>query len=414
MLLQGKSAVIYGGSGAIGSAVARAFAREGARVFLAARTQAKLDAVVREIGAAGGLAEAAQVDAFDPEAVEAHAQAVAAKAGGIDIALDAVSVMEDQSTPISGRSLEAFMDPIERSLRTLFNTSKAVAPHMGKRRPGVILTLTLPLTRVRIGLPAANWFPPQSESGRGLAALRAMGVSGVLQPVRIVIQLPEGESALSARRLSGLKALSDSLRRDPRVREVRGVATVQPGMSRLQLALFYDDPAAARRRAPAFFDAYLSADTRTTLVDAVPADTVSLTGTTSPSGQCRPKGSGGAGVGGEERLDGQFGQRDVDGGPEGGHRGEEGEVAGNQERHVAGGTQGVDSGEQLGEVEVEGDEDRLADEVGGEGLFEGGRGKNGVRSRQQLRPPEGEQVRIPRPGADEVHLAHARAFRFAA
>jgi len=138
--------------------------------------------------------------------------------------------------------------------------------------------LTLPLTQIRIGLPARNWFPPESESGRGLAALRDMGASGVIMPIRIVVQMPEGESVLAARRLPGLKALSDSLRKDPRVREVRGVATLRPGMSTLQLAMFYSDAEAVRDRYPEFFNAYLSADRRTTLIDVIAADTVSLTG----------------------------------------------------------------------------------------------------------------------------------------
>ena len=138
--------------------------------------------------------------------------------------------------------------------------------------------LTLPLTQIRIGLPARNWFPPQSESGRGLAALRDMGASGVIHPIRIVVQLPEGESVLAGRRLPGLKALSDSMKKDPRVREVRGVATLRPGMSTLQLAMFYSEPEAVRDRYPEFFNAYLSADRRTTLIDVIAADTVSLTG----------------------------------------------------------------------------------------------------------------------------------------
>jgi NADP-dependent 3-hydroxy acid dehydrogenase YdfG len=65
MLLRDKNAVIYGGGGAIGGAVARAFAREGAKVFLAGRTLAKLDAMAREISAAGGRAETAELDALD-------------------------------------------------------------------------------------------------------------------------------------------------------------------------------------------------------------------------------------------------------------------------------------------------------------------------------------------------------------
>ncbi|MFE9809340.1 SDR family NAD(P)-dependent oxidoreductase [Streptomyces sp. NPDC005548] len=74
------------------------FAREGARVFIAGRTQGKLDVVARDIGASGGRVEAAQVDVLDEQAVEKHAEAVAATAGGIDIALNAVSVMHDQGT----------------------------------------------------------------------------------------------------------------------------------------------------------------------------------------------------------------------------------------------------------------------------------------------------------------------------
>ena len=65
MLLEGKNAVIYGGGGAIGGAVARAFAGEGGRVFLAGRTRSKLEEVAAAIRSAGGAAEAAEVDALD-------------------------------------------------------------------------------------------------------------------------------------------------------------------------------------------------------------------------------------------------------------------------------------------------------------------------------------------------------------
>ena len=141
-----------------------------------------------------------------------------------------------------------------------------------------VAILTFPLTQIRIGLPARNWFPPDAESGQGLAALRDMGASGVIQPLRVVVQLPAGESALSGRRLPGLKALSDSIAKDPRVREVRGVATLRPGMSTLQLAIFYGEPDAVRERYPEFFNAYLSHDERTTLMDVIAVDSVSLTG----------------------------------------------------------------------------------------------------------------------------------------
>jgi 3-oxoacyl-[acyl-carrier protein] reductase len=70
VLLEGKNAVIYGAGGSIGGAVARAFAREGARVFLAGRTLESLEEVAGQIRSAGGVAETAQVDALDERAVD--------------------------------------------------------------------------------------------------------------------------------------------------------------------------------------------------------------------------------------------------------------------------------------------------------------------------------------------------------
>lgn len=172
--------------------------------------------------------------------------------------------------------------------------------------------LTLPLTQIKIGLPARNWFPPDAESGQGLAALREMGASGVIQPLRVVVQLPSGESALSGRRLPGLKALSDSIRKDPRVREVRGVATLRPGMSTLQLAIFYGDAEAVRQRYPEFFNAYLSADRRTTLMDVIAVDTVSLTGMMDLTRHVRRTIAKGTRLGGAEILVGGFAASSLD------------------------------------------------------------------------------------------------------
>nr|WP_295926536.1 SDR family oxidoreductase [uncultured Dyadobacter sp.] len=148
MLLRNKNAVIYGGGGAIGGAVARVFAREGAKVFICGRTQARLDVVAADIIAAGGAVETALLDAFDQRAVQAHADEIAAKAGGIDIVFNAVSVMHDQGTMLRDLALEDFMLPVDGFLRTLFITSKAVIRHMGGKRPGVILTISTPGARM--------------------------------------------------------------------------------------------------------------------------------------------------------------------------------------------------------------------------------------------------------------------------
>ncbi len=141
----------------------------------------------------------------------------------------------------------------------------------------VIALLTAPVLWIKIGLPARHWWPPQTEAGEGLDALSRMGVAGFVQPIRVLVEVPEGQSAVAAASLRGLRTLSDSLRADPRVREVRSLVDVEQGSSLLALSVLYSDLDEARRRYPSFVDAYLSSDRRLTLLDVILADTTSLT-----------------------------------------------------------------------------------------------------------------------------------------
>jgi NAD(P)-dependent dehydrogenase (short-subunit alcohol dehydrogenase family) len=142
VLLENKNAVVYGAAGSIGGAVARAFAAEGARVFLAGRTLATLDAVAADIRAQGGVAETAQVDAMDKAAVDAHADHVAKTAGSIDVSFNAVSVRVVQDIPLTEISLDDFMAPVTGICRTNFLTAAAAARHMTAHGSGVIVILT--------------------------------------------------------------------------------------------------------------------------------------------------------------------------------------------------------------------------------------------------------------------------------
>jgi 3-oxoacyl-[acyl-carrier protein] reductase len=141
MLLENKNAIVYGGSGSVGSAVARAFAREGARVFLAGRTLGTLDEVAQEISASGGAAETAQVDALDKKAVEDHADEVAEKAGSIDISFNAIFNDDVQGKPLAEMPFDDFARPITKAMRNQFLTARAVARHMVEQGSGVILTI---------------------------------------------------------------------------------------------------------------------------------------------------------------------------------------------------------------------------------------------------------------------------------
>ncbi|GAA2209458.1 SDR family oxidoreductase [Nonomuraea monospora] len=125
MLLDNKIAVVYGAGGSIGGAAARAFAREGARVFLAGRTRDKLDALAATLPGA----EAAQVDALDEAAVDAFTGSVAERAGRIDVSFNAIGI-QDVQRPLGKISAAEFLRPIEVATRTQFLTARAAVRHM--------------------------------------------------------------------------------------------------------------------------------------------------------------------------------------------------------------------------------------------------------------------------------------------
>ena len=129
MLLEGKNAVVYG-AGATGGAVARAFAREGARVFLTGRDQAAVDAVGKDISGAGGLVETAQVDALDDAMVQRHLDAVVETAGSIDISYNAIGIPQQgmQGIPLTDLAIDSFMLPITTYTRAHFVTARRDPP----------------------------------------------------------------------------------------------------------------------------------------------------------------------------------------------------------------------------------------------------------------------------------------------
>jgi 7-alpha-hydroxysteroid dehydrogenase len=142
MLLRDKIAIVYGGSGAVGGAVARAFAREGAHVFLAARNRAPLEAVAEQIQAAGGRAEVDVVDAADGDAVEGHLERVAAQAGPVKVMFNGCSWADTQGEVLTGMAFQPFFHVVEVALRTWFVTGTAMARHMAQNGGGAIVGIT--------------------------------------------------------------------------------------------------------------------------------------------------------------------------------------------------------------------------------------------------------------------------------
>jgi len=144
MILKDKVAVIYGAGGAIGGAVARAFASEGARVFLTGRSLAPVEAVAKDVVAAGGSAEAAEVNALDEQAVDRHLQSVICKADRVDISFDAIGIpqKELQGIPLADLPVESFTLPILTHTTSYFLTVRLAARRMVPKKSGVIMTVT--------------------------------------------------------------------------------------------------------------------------------------------------------------------------------------------------------------------------------------------------------------------------------
>jgi 3-oxoacyl-[acyl-carrier protein] reductase len=190
MLLEDKNAVIYGGGGTIGGAVARAFAREGATVHLAGRTLPTLERVADDIRRAGGAAETAQVDALDEGQVGEDAERVVAGGGSLDVSFNAISHPNHLGTPVLEMEYEEFEEPVTRRLRTRWITSRAAAPHMNGQGSGVILTCG------GYGEPVPNYGGFQVSFGAIEALRRTLSVELGPKGVRVVTLqtggIPEG------------------------------------------------------------------------------------------------------------------------------------------------------------------------------------------------------------------------------
>src|SRR5215813_13418710 len=167
MLLENKNAVIYGAGGAIGGAVARAFAREGARLFLTGRRRAPVEAVASEIVSAGGSAEAADVDALEEQAVDKHLRSVIEKAGRVDISFNAIGIpIPKNRAPLVELDVEQFSLPIATYTRSYFLTARLVARHMVPNKSGVIMTVTALLSRT--GVPLVGGYGPAMATKEAL------------------------------------------------------------------------------------------------------------------------------------------------------------------------------------------------------------------------------------------------------
>jgi NAD(P)-dependent dehydrogenase (short-subunit alcohol dehydrogenase family) len=190
MMLNDKVAVIYGAGGAVGGAVARAFASEGAKLFLTGRKLAPVEVLAKEIVSGGGSAEAAEVDALDEHAVDEHLQSVIDEAGRVDISFNAVGIPDTNivGVPLVELDVDQFSLPITAYARSYFLTARLAARRMVANESGVIMTVTaIPARR---GTPLNGGYGPAQAAKEALT--RELSAELAPQGIRVVGLRPHG------------------------------------------------------------------------------------------------------------------------------------------------------------------------------------------------------------------------------
>ncbi|HEU5078713.1 MAG TPA: SDR family oxidoreductase [Opitutaceae bacterium] len=197
-LLENKSIIVHSAAGAVGSAVARAFAQQGAQLFLTSRESSwgKLKTLADELRRSGSVAELAAVDTLDETSVEQHAESVAAKTGRIEVVFNAIGIPQ---IGIQGLSLlelpvEQFMRPAETYLKSHYITSRAAIRRMLPAKSGVILLHTP--EPARVGAPLIGGMGPMwaglEAFARDLSA--EFGAQGIRAVCLRTTGLPETET----------------------------------------------------------------------------------------------------------------------------------------------------------------------------------------------------------------------------
>jgi 3-oxoacyl-[acyl-carrier protein] reductase len=159
--LQGRTALVTGAATGIGRACARRLAQAGATVWVNHLGQADAaDALVREIAAAGGRAQAIEADVSDAAAVQAMAEAV----GAVDVLVNNAGIIQEK----------AFLDTTEADwdrmmavdLKAVFLVCRALIPGMLSKGSGAIVNIASDL-----GLLGRERYAPYCAAKAGVIGL---------------------------------------------------------------------------------------------------------------------------------------------------------------------------------------------------------------------------------------------------
>ena len=186
--LTNKVAIVTGASSGIGRATAKLFAEQGAKLVVAARRQAELDALVAEIADSGGEAMALAGDVRDEAFAKALVELAVAEYGGLDIAFNNAGIVGAMG-PVSGLSLEDWRETLDTNLTSAFLGAKYQVPAMIERGGGSLI-FTSTFVGHTVGMPGMTAYAASKAGLIGLTQVLAaeFGPKGV----RVNALLPGG------------------------------------------------------------------------------------------------------------------------------------------------------------------------------------------------------------------------------
>ena len=138
-MLQGRTALITGGSRGIGKGIALKFAQQGARILLVGRKLSGLEPAAEEIRAQGGQAACFQADVSQAGQVEKLAQAVLEQEGRVDILVNNAGISKEM--PFLEMPIETFDEIMTTNMRSVMLVTRAFLPGMLERKAGSIINI---------------------------------------------------------------------------------------------------------------------------------------------------------------------------------------------------------------------------------------------------------------------------------
>jgi NAD(P)-dependent dehydrogenase (short-subunit alcohol dehydrogenase family) len=139
--LDGKVALVTGGSRGIGRAIAAAYARAGARVYICGRNQDDVGTAVRELQASGGAVDGETADVGSVEDVKRVVRGATRRFGTIDVLVNNASILGPRVT-IAEYPDPAWEEVLRINLSGVFFLCREVLPLMLAKRSGSIINVT--------------------------------------------------------------------------------------------------------------------------------------------------------------------------------------------------------------------------------------------------------------------------------